>query len=157
MNAILYEEYGLKSFSNCFACKRSTIERKPELCEAFIEGAMEGLKYVYLNPEKSVDLHIESVKEFQGGNPANRDVIKYGQLVSTALGLDPAVQQQHGLGYMDPALVEATRATVETYMGARGTAPSDQLFTNKFAGSVKLSPAEWTEVSARTKNYMPAR
>src|SRR5262249_4032678 len=66
INSMLYEDYGVKMFSNVVACKRSTIEKKPELCEAFIGGLMEGLKYVYLNPEKSVALHLESVKEFQG-------------------------------------------------------------------------------------------
>lgn len=155
INAIFYEDYGIKMFSNCYACKRSTIEKKPELVKAFIEGAMEGLKYVYLNPEKSVDIHIESVKEFKGGSAANRDVIKYGQAVATALGMVPAFKQ-HGLGYMDPALVAATQKTVETYMGAKPTKPADQLFTNKFVGSVKLSDAEWSEVETRSKKYMPS-
>ena len=77
-------------------------------------GLMEGLKYVYLNPEKSVALHLESVKEFQGGSVANQKVIEYGQAVSTALGVVPAVEQ-HGLGYMDPDLVATTSKTVETY------------------------------------------
>ncbi|HLI11619.1 MAG TPA: ABC transporter substrate-binding protein [Alphaproteobacteria bacterium] len=154
INSIFYEDYGIKMFSNCFACKRSTIESKPELCQAFVDGAMEGLKYVYLNPEKSVDLHIESLKEFQGGSTTNRDVIKYGQAVATALGLVPAVKQ-HGLGYMDPALVAATRQSVETYMGAKGTPPLDKLFTNKFVGKIKLTDAEWAEVKKNTQQYMP--
>src|SRR5690349_23586728 len=60
-------------------------EKKPELCEAFLGGLMEGLKYVYLNPEKSVALHLESVKEFQGGSVANQKVIEYGDRKSTRL------------------------------------------------------------------------
>ena len=87
INSILYEDYGVKMFSNVVACKRATIEKKPDLCEAFVGGLMEGLKYVYLNPEKSVALHLESVKEFQGGSVANQKVIEYGQAVSTALGV----------------------------------------------------------------------
>ena len=122
INSILYEDYGVKMFSNVVACKRSTIEKKPELCEAFVGGLMEGLKYVYLNPEKSVALHLESVKEFQGGSVANQKVIEYGQAVSTALGVVPAVRQ-HGLGYMDPDLVATTAKTVETYMGVKNAPP----------------------------------
>src|SRR5215207_5837046 len=138
VNSILYEDYGVKMFSNVIACKHSTIEKKPELCEAFVGGLMEGLKYVYLNPEKSVSLHLESVKELQGGSVANQKVIEYGQAVSTALGVVPAVRQ-HGLGYMDPDLVATTAKTVETYMGVKNAPPLDQLFTNKFAGSVKMT------------------
>jgi hypothetical protein len=89
INSILYEDYGVKMFSNVVACKRATIEKKPDLCEAFVSGLMDGLKYVYLNPEKSVTLHLESVKEFQGGSVANQKVIEYGQAVSTALGVVP--------------------------------------------------------------------
>jgi NitT/TauT family transport system substrate-binding protein len=156
INSMLYEDYGVKMFSNVVACKRSTIEKKPDLCEAFVGGLMEGLKYLYLNPEKSVALHIESVKEFQGGSIANQKVIEYGQAVSTALGVVPAVKQ-NGLGYMDPELVATTAKTVETYMGVKNAPPTATLFTNKFVGAAKLTEAEWAEVEKRSEKYLPRR
>ena len=136
INSILYEDYGIKMLSNVVACKRGTIEKRPELCQGFVEGLMDGLKYVYLNPEKSVQLHLESVKEFQGGSIANQKVIEYGQAVSTALGTVPAFKKD-GLGYMEPALVEQTARTVETYMGVKNLPKTDTMFTNKFVGSAK--------------------
>jgi NitT/TauT family transport system substrate-binding protein len=156
LNSILYEDYGVKMFSNVVACKRGTIEKKPELCEAFAGGLMEGLKFVYLNPEKSVELHIESVKEFQGGSVANQKVIEYGQAVSTALGVVPAVRQ-NGLGFMDPDLVATTAKTVETYMGVTNLPPISTLFTNKFVGAAKLTEAEWAEVEKRSEKYLPRK
>ena len=156
LNSILYEDYGVKMFSNVVACKRGTIEKKPELCEAFAGGLMEGLKFVYLNPEKSVELHIESVKEFQGGSVANQKVIEYGQAVSTALGVVPAVRQ-NGLGFMDPDLVATTAKTVETYMGVTNVPPISTLFTNKFVGAAKLTEAEWAEVEKRSEKYLPRK
>lgn len=156
INGILYEDYGVKSFSNIVACKRSTIEKRPELCQAFVEALMEGLKYVYLNPEHSVDLHIESLKEFQGGSITNRKVIEYGQAVGTSLGMVPAFRDQ-GLGYMDPELVNITRQTVETYMGVKNLPPVDTMFTNKFVGKAKLTSQEWTTVEERSKKYSPSR
>src|SRR6185295_3715742 len=104
INSILYDDYGIKTFSNVLACKRATIEKRADVSKAFVEGLMEGLRYVYLNPEKSVELHLESVKEFQGGSPANQKVIEFGQAVSTALGGVPPVKK-NGLGYMDPESV----------------------------------------------------
>ena len=142
INSILYEDYGIKMLSNVVACKRGTIEKRPELCQGFVEGLMDGLKYVYLNPEKSVQLHLESVKEFQGGSIANQKVIEYGQAVSTALGTVPAFKKD-GLGYMEPALVEQTARTVETYMGVKNLPKTDTMFTNKFVGSARLTDAEW--------------
>lgn len=154
INSILYEDYGIKMFSVVLAAKRSTIEKKPEFCKAFVDGMLEGMKYVYLNPEKSVELHLDMVKEFKGGSPANKKVIAYGQAVGTALGLVPSVKE-HGLGYMDPGLVATTRKTVETYMGATGTPPVDKLFTNQFIGHVKLTDAEWAAVEKRSEQYLP--
>src|SRR5690242_15005415 len=126
INSILYEDYGIKMFSNAVACKRSTIEKRPDLCKSFVEGLMEGLRYVYLNPEKSVELHIESVKEFQGGSAANQKVIEYGQAVSTALGLVPSVKA-NGLGFMAPELVATTARTVATYMGVKTLPPVEKM------------------------------
>src|SRR4051812_10338256 len=154
INSILYEDYGIKMLSNVVACKRSTIEKRPELCQGFVGGLMDGLKYVYLNPEKSVELHLESVKEFQGGSPANQKVIEFGQAVSTAIGLVPSVKQ-NGLGFMDPELVATTASTVKTYMGVADLPAADKLYTNQFVGSVKLSDAEWSAVESRSQKFLP--
>jgi NitT/TauT family transport system substrate-binding protein len=156
INSMLYEEYGVKMFSTVVACKRATIEKKADLCEAFMRGLLEGLKYVYLNPEKSVAIHLESVREFQGGSVANQKVIEYGQAVSTALGMVPPVKQ-HGLGYMDPELVATTAKSVETYMGVKFAGPVDTLYTNKFVGPVKLTETEWAEVEKRSEKFLPRK
>jgi hypothetical protein len=83
-------------------------------------------------------------------------VIEYGQAVSTALGVVPAVRQ-HGVGYMDPELVATTAKTVETYMGVKNVPPTETLFTNKFVGTVKLSEAEWSDVEKRSEKYLPRK
>ncbi len=154
INNILYSDYGIKMLSNVVACKRATIETRPEICKNFVEGLMEGLKYVYLNPEKSVALHLESVKEFKGGSVTNEKVIEYGQAVSTALGMVPAFKQ-HGLGYMEPSLVEQTAQTVATYMGVTALPKTASMFTNKFVGAVRLTETEWKTTEDRSKKYLP--
>jgi NitT/TauT family transport system substrate-binding protein len=154
LNSILYEDYGVKMYSSVTACKKETLEKKPELCQAFVEGLMDGLKYVYLNPEKSVEIHIAAVKEFQGGSVANQKVIEYGQAVSTALGMVPGFRDK-GLGYMEPELMATTANTVKTYMGAKDLPGLDKLYTNKFIGNVKLTGAEWKMVEERSAKYLP--
>jgi NitT/TauT family transport system substrate-binding protein len=154
INSILYEDYGIKMLSNVVACKRSTIEKRPEICEAFVQGMMEGLRYVYLNPEESLKIHMDTVKEFQSANAANRKVIELGQAVSTALGMVPAFKE-NGLGYMAPDLVAQTAKSVVDYMGVKNMPAVDTMFTNKFVGSVKLNDQEWSEVQARSAQYHP--
>jgi NitT/TauT family transport system substrate-binding protein len=156
MNSMMYADYGIKTFNHCVACKRATIERRPEICGNFVEGLLEGLKYVYLNPEKSVAIHLESVKDFKGFSVSNAKVIEYGQACGTALGMDPAFKQ-HGLGYMDPGLVEQTARSVITYMGVTTLPKTESMFTNRFVGTVTLTDAEWRRTEERSRKYLPAR
>jgi NitT/TauT family transport system substrate-binding protein len=156
MNAMFYEDYGVKMCSVVAACKRETIEKRPDVCKAFVEGMQDALKFVYLNPEKSIDLHIESLKEFQGGAPATREVLFYGQEVGTSLAFVPSFKE-HGIGYLDPDLAKATRESVITYMGIKEVPPVEKLYTNKFINpSINLTAAEWTAVEARVKKELPS-
>jgi hypothetical protein len=70
IDAVFYEDYGVKMYSVVLAAKRSTLE-KEEMVAGVVEGLMEGLKYAYLNPKRAIDLHIESLREFQGRQPDN--------------------------------------------------------------------------------------
>jgi NitT/TauT family transport system substrate-binding protein len=155
INAMFYEDHGVKMCSVVAACKRSTIEKRPDVCKAFVEGLLEGLNFVYLNPERAIELHIESLKEFQGGAPATRDVLFYGQEIGTSLGFVPAFKE-HGLGYIDPSLAEVTRKSVETYMGIEKIPPADQLYTNQFVGQAKLTPEQWAAVEQRVPKELPS-
>jgi NitT/TauT family transport system substrate-binding protein len=155
INSILYEDYGVKMFSLVAACKHSTVEKKPELCEAFMGGLMEGLKYVYLNPEDSVKTHLNMVKEFKGAI-TNQKVIEYGAAIGTALGMVPSFRDS-GLGYMDPELMKITANSVTTYMGVKTLPAVEKLYTNKFVGSAKLTAAEWSAVEARSQKYLPKK
>ena len=155
INSILYEDYGVKMHSLVVACKQSTVEKKPELCQAFMDGIMEGLKYVYLNPEEGVKTHLNSVKEFKGAI-TNQKVIEYGMHIGTALGMVPAFKN-NGLGYMDPGLVKDSANSVQTYMGVKTLPPVEKLYTNKFVGKIKLTDAEWAVVAARSEKYIPPK
>ena len=154
INAMFYEDFGVKMYSIVLACKRATLQNKPDICKGVVEGLMEGLKYAYLNPEKAIDLHVESLKEFQGGSPATREVLTFGQEIGTSLGFVPSFKA-NGLGFMDPDLVAATRESVETYMDIKPVPPVAQLFTNQFVGSVKLTDAEWAQVEQRVRAALP--
>jgi hypothetical protein len=116
---------------------------------------MEGLKYVYLNPDQALKIHLESVTEFKDASAANQKVIEFGQACSTALGMVPAFRD-NGLGFMDPALVAETANTVKTYMGVSNLPALDAMYTNQFVGAAKLSPEEWRAVEERSLKYLPS-
>jgi ABC-type nitrate/sulfonate/bicarbonate transport system substrate-binding protein len=150
---MLYEQFGVKMYSLVFATRGKVAKEQPELCAKFMEGAMEGLAYAYTNPDQAIDIHLEMVKEYKG-SPTNRDVVKHGQGVMTAMGIVPEVEA-NGLGHMDAEMVRRTRETVMAYMGASGAPPAEALYTNAFVGKVKLSTADWARVKDSVKRYLP--
>jgi NitT/TauT family transport system substrate-binding protein len=155
LTPILYEDYGVKMYSLVFATRSKIVKDQPDLCSRFMDGVMEGLAYTYLNPNESIDIHLQMVKEFQG-SPTNREVVKHGQGVMTAMGLAPEVEK-NGLGFMDPEMVKRTRETVITYMGAKDVPAAEQLYTNAFAGKTRLTPAQWSTIRESVKRYVPAK
>jgi NitT/TauT family transport system substrate-binding protein len=155
INAMFYADYGVQSCSIVAACKRGMVARRPQVCKDFVDGLLEGLKFVYLNPEKAIDIHVDSLKEFQDGAPATREVLFYGQEVGTSLGFVDSFKQR-GLGYIDPALADITRQSVITYLGIKDVPPAGQLYTDQFAGAVTLTPDQWTNVEARVNKELPS-
>jgi NitT/TauT family transport system substrate-binding protein len=155
LNTMLYADHGVQIYGLGLATRPKVMKEQPELCAKFVEGVMEAMAWTYLNPEQAVDIHLEMVKEFRG-SPTNRDVIKHGQGVRTAMALVPEFEKQ-GLGAFDAAMVQRTRETVMTYMGAKDVPAADQLFTNAFAGKTRLTAAQWAQVRDSVKRYVPAR
>jgi len=155
VSTMLYADYGVQIYGLNMATRPKVVKEQPELCAKLVDGAMEALAWTYLHPEQAIDIHLEMVKEFQG-SPTNREVIKHGQGVRTAMALVPEFEKQ-GLGAYDPAMVQKTRETVITYMGAKDVPPADQLYTNAFAGKVKLTAAQWAQVRDSVKRYIPAK
>jgi hypothetical protein len=54
-------------------------------------------------------------------------------------------------------MVKRTRETVIAYMGAKDVPPAEQLYTNAYAGRIKLTPAQWATVRESVKRYVPAK
>ena len=50
-----------------------------------------------------------------------------------------------------------TRDVVIKYMNAENVPPISELFTNKFAGNIKLSAAEWAKAKEQAAPYDPSK
>ena len=70
------------------------------------------------------------------------------------LSIGPAVEE-HGLGWMSEKDQKGTRDVVIKYMKAENVPGTSELFTNKFAGNVKLTAAEWAKVKTMTAGNDP--
>jgi hypothetical protein len=50
-----------------------------------------------------------------------------------------------------------TRELVIEYMQAKDVPPTERMFTNEFAGKVKLTPDEWRKAKSLAAKYDPKR
>jgi len=73
---MLYRITG-QMYSLVFAAQSKTIKERPDVCDRFMQGTMEGLAYTYLHPNESGRHPPEQVKEFRASLPT-------GDVVSTA-------------------------------------------------------------------------
>ena len=148
---MLHAKYGLEMYSNAIITQKERIQKNPEQCQALLDGAMEGLKYSFLEPDKTTDIHLDMVKEYENAS-SDRSFIKYGVLINTATCLAPYLEQT-GLGHMEDRLVAATQDKIVKYLGVKAPQAPGDLYTNRFAGKVTLTPAEWKAVRESVKEY----
>jgi len=149
----LYADFGLQTLDLGLITRSDMIKNDPDLVQAMVDGAMEGLKVQILEPEKALDIMIEAKPELKTRD-RNVWLIHVGN--TNALSLGPAVKD-HGLGHMLPDDQKRTRDVVIKYMEAKNVPPTDKLFTNKFAGNIKLSASEWDMAVKSNAKFDPSK
>ena len=113
---------------------------------------MEGLRFSYVNPDKTLEDFIAAVPE-SGKTERDRGITRHSLLINTASGLTDDAKE-NGLGWHDPAKLEFTLRTVNTYLKLPSPPPASSIYTNKFVGGVKLTDAEWRKAREQAKDYI---
>ena len=149
----LYADFGMQTLDLGLITRGDMIKKDPELVQLMVDGAMEGLKLQILEPEKALDIMIAAKPELKTV-PKKLLLTHAGN--TNALSMGPAVEK-HGLGWMAEADQTKTRDVVIKYMNAKNVPPISELFTNKFAGNVKLTAAEWTKAKKQAAPFDPSK
>ncbi|MBK18634.1 MAG: hypothetical protein CMM52_07340 [Rhodospirillaceae bacterium] len=149
----MYADYGLQTLDLGLITRSDMIKNEPALVQAIVDGAMEGLKLQLLDPGKSLDYMIAARPELK---TKSRELLLIHSGNTNFLSIGPAVEK-NGLGWMDEKDQTRTRDVVIKYMNAKKVPAIDKLFTNKFAGNIKLSKAEWAKAKKLSANNDPAK
>ena len=149
----MYADFGLQTLDLGLITRSDMIKNDPDLVQAMVDGAMEGLKVQILDPNAALDIMIAAKPELK---TRDRNVWLIHAGNTNALSLGPAVKD-HGLGYMLPDDQKRTRDVVIKYMEAKNVPPVDKLFTNKFAGNIKMSADEYAAAVKNNAKYDPSK
>jgi NitT/TauT family transport system substrate-binding protein len=149
----LYSTAGIVNHGQTIAVTKETFTKDPALCEAMVDGILEGLAFTLINPEETIDLFLKGLPEM-ALNPNAKDLARLG-LMMWEHSVDKPEAREHGLGWSDPAAYTAMTDLVMTYLAAPGmTRPApDTLFTNQFVDKLKLSDTQWAQVRKRVSVY----
>ena len=150
---MLYRDYGVDLYGNIgIACRPDAYERRPQICQAFMDGLTEGLHYTLTQPDDAAEIFLREVPEMRltATGPA---FVKLGMSVQRASVLTQRSIVDHGLGWADIAKVGSASDLVMTYQAEPGTKVPDvaSLVSNAFVGSQKLSPVDWATATQRTE------
>lgn len=147
-----YADYGFRLLDLGLLTQSKRVREDPKLCADFVEGAMKGLRIQLVEPRAAAEVTLRTLKEYQGA-PAAPSIIEHGLEIANALSAVPAVEKG-GLGAMDPDDWATTVELVTKYMGLQKTVDPSTVYTNKFAGTEKVTPEEWAAIKARVRKFI---
>jgi NitT/TauT family transport system substrate-binding protein len=139
---MLFSAAGIEFYGQSLTTQPARLEKDRALCEAFVQGAMEAIRFTLTNFDESIDIFLKSNSEVAISS-TGKEYSRIGLGLTNLTNLVPEVKQ-HGIGYADPAKVATMADLVVKYAAGEGAVKPDvgALFTNAFAGKIKLTAAE---------------
>ena len=146
---MLYRDVGIEFYGQSLTTQPQRVEKDPNVCAAFVEGAMEAIKFTMTNFDEAVDIFLKANSEVAISS-TGKEYARIGLGLTNLTNLVPEVKE-HGFGYADPKKVGTMTDLVMQYAAGEQTIRPDvaNLFSNTFVGKVKLTAEE---LSAAEKN-----
>ena len=150
---MLYSAAGIRNHGQTIATQTKTLESDPALCEAITDGLLEALSYTLTNPQDSLELFLKELPEM-ALNSSSREFARIG-LGMWHHGVDHPEPREHGLGWSDPVAYSEVTDLVMEYLASPGMQRPEpaSLFTNRFAGKIKLDGSEWARIHERVSEF----
>ncbi|MBR0680365.1 ABC transporter substrate-binding protein [Roseomonas eburnea] len=148
-----WSKAGVSLYAGQVVTRRETLEKDRELSRAVTDALGEGLAFALKDPEAGIDIFLREVPEI-GVTSGGRENARISQALMHYTVLSPEAQT-HSLGYTDMAKAAEMVEMVMEFGAPRDARKPDvaTLFSNDFAGTVKLTAAEWAQVRQNVASY----
>ena len=150
---MLYSEYGIPNYGNTVLTQPQLAESSPELCAAFVDGVMEGLKATLLDPAEAIKLFFKQNPELALA-AQSKEQVRVGTGIMTFVSTRDTLKSQ-GMGYIDPKDYEAMTDLVMKYIAKpEDKRPAiDSMMTNKFTGKIKFAAPEFEQAQKNCQEF----
>jgi len=142
---MLFSDYGILNYGTAVLTQPARVSEEPELCAAFVDGLLEGLKATLLDPDEAMKVFFKQVPEMALASQA-REQIRVGTGIMIFVSARDTIKT-NGMGFIDPKDYETMTDLVMKYVAREGDKRPAvaELMTNSFTGGLKLSPEEWEQ------------
>ncbi len=150
---MLFKSVGIDFYGQALTTQPQRLQRDAALCEAFVQGAMEAVKFTQTNVDESIDIFLKANSEVSISS-TGKEYSRIGLGLVNLTNLVPELTD-HGFGYSDPAKVSTMADFVMQYAAGEGATRPDlnALVTNRFAGKVKFTAEELAAARARSQQF----
>jgi len=145
---------GIELYAAQVIARTETIQADPGLCQAMVDGILESVVYTLKKPEESLEILFKAQPEIaltKGG----KENARLSQGLAQATMVAPEAIE-HGMGYSSipklAGMISLAARAGALKADAKPLVPED-LATNRFAGRIKLSAAEWDAVRRNVAPY----
>jgi NitT/TauT family transport system substrate-binding protein len=121
----MYADHNFGFYANGIIVRDETIEKKPALVGKFVDAVVKGYRYTFDHPAESCQLIRKSQPDI------DQDVCLGEVELVKALVLTPEARER-GIGYMSRERVQRTIDVLREFLGFKGEARPDELFTMQF-------------------------
>jgi len=150
---MLFRDATIEFYGQSLTTQPQRLEKDPSLCAAFVEGAMQAIRFTMTNFDDAIDIFLKANSEVAMSS-TGKDYARIGLGLTNLTNLVPEVKQ-HGFGFADPGKVATMADLVVKYAAGDGAMRPDvdALFTNKFVGTVTLSADELAAAEKSTAAF----
>lgn len=152
-HAFLYSRYGIPNYGSAILTQAQRFAAAPQLCAAFVDGMLQGLKATMLDPAGAIKILFKAVPELALA-PQMHEQIRVGTGLMISVSARELIKT-HGMGYLDPGDYAAQVDLVMKYLARPGDQRPElaKIMTNRFAGEIKITSAEWQQIEKSAQEF----
>lgn len=134
LRTFLLADHGLELYSNGIAGTEDYLAKNRDVVKRFVAAALRGWKFALAHPDKAAQDELKYVPSLKP------DVIEAELAIVRSLAVTPEIRK-HGLGWFDPAKMQANLDFVVKYIGVSGTPPkASDLYETGFLPTKPIEP-----------------
>lgn len=150
-----YSDVGLQFYWQNTIVGMEYLEKNKEVVDNVVEGILEGLKFMLLNPQEAIERHLKEHPEL-GIGKNGKLYVELGVGMTSAIMIAPE-SINHGLGYTDFAQIDKQASFVKQYAAAsvdREPPKADTFCSNDAVNKATLTAAEWERARTNSQKYV---